>query len=49
MVRNLLAAEPSPDAELDPLMDSATPEAARGVPARVSIGCSAIGPRSPIV
>lgn len=30
MVRNLLAAEPSPDAELDSLMDSATPEAARG-------------------
>jgi hypothetical protein len=30
MVRNLLAAEPSPDAELDVLMDSATPEAARG-------------------
>lgn len=30
MVRNLLAAEPSPDAELDALMDSATPEAARG-------------------
>jgi hypothetical protein len=29
-VRNLLAAEPSPDAELDSLMDSATPEAARG-------------------
>ena len=30
MVRNLLAAEPSPDAELDALMDSATPEVARG-------------------
>ena len=30
MVRNLLAAEPSPDAELDSLMDSATPEASRG-------------------
>jgi hypothetical protein len=30
MVRNLLAAEPSPDAELDALMDSATPEPARG-------------------
>jgi len=29
-VRNLLAAEPSPDAELDSLMDSATPETARG-------------------
>jgi len=30
MVRNLLAAEPSPDVELDALMDSATPEPARG-------------------
>jgi len=30
MVRNLLAAEPSPDPELDSLMDSATPEPARG-------------------
>ena len=30
MVRNLTAAEPSPDAELDGLMDSATPESARG-------------------
>ena len=30
LVRNLLAAESSPDAELDSLMDSATPEAARG-------------------
>jgi hypothetical protein len=30
MVRNLLAAEPSPDPELDTLMDSATPEPARG-------------------
>ena len=29
-VRNLLAAEPSPDAELDALMDSATPEPQRG-------------------
>ncbi len=30
MVRNLLAAEPSPDPELDALMDSATAEPARG-------------------
>jgi len=30
MVRNLLAAEPSPDPELDTLMDSATPEIDRG-------------------
>jgi len=30
MVRNLTAAEPSPDAELEPLMDSATPERIRG-------------------
>jgi hypothetical protein len=30
MVRNLTAAEPSPDPELDTLMDSATPEVARG-------------------
>ncbi len=30
MVRNLTAAEPSIDPELDRLMDSATPEAARG-------------------
>lgn len=30
MVRNLLAAEPSPDPGLDGLMDSATPESARG-------------------
>lgn len=30
MVRNLLAAEPSPDPGLDALMDSATPEPARG-------------------
>jgi hypothetical protein len=30
MVRNLTAAEPSPDPELDALMDSATPEADRG-------------------
>jgi hypothetical protein len=30
MVRNLLAAEPSPDPELDALMDSATPAPARG-------------------
>lgn len=30
MVRNLTAAEPSPDPELDGLMDSATAEAARG-------------------
>lgn len=29
MVRNLLAAEPSPDAELDTLMDSANPEPLR--------------------
>ena len=29
-VRNFLAAEPSPDAGLDSLMDSATPEAVRG-------------------
>jgi hypothetical protein len=31
MVRNLTAAEPSPDPELDALMDSATPEPDRGV------------------
>ncbi|HYN31785.1 MAG TPA: DinB family protein [Ilumatobacteraceae bacterium] len=30
MVRNLLAAEPSPDPELDALMDSSTPEPDRG-------------------
>ncbi len=30
MVRNLTAAEPSPDPELDGLMDSATPEPERG-------------------
>lgn len=30
MVRNLTAAEPSPDPELDSLMDSATPETDRG-------------------
>lgn len=30
MIRNLTAAEPSPDGELDDLMDSATPEADRG-------------------
>jgi hypothetical protein len=30
MVRNLTAAEPSPDPELDALMDSATPERFRG-------------------
>jgi hypothetical protein len=30
MIRNLTAAEPSPDPELDPLMDSATPERQRG-------------------
>jgi hypothetical protein len=30
MVRNLTAAEPSPDADLELLMDSATPEAVRG-------------------
>lgn len=30
MVRNLTAAEPSPDPELDPVMDSATPERDRG-------------------
>lgn len=30
MVRNLLAAEPSPDPALDAMMDSATPEVARG-------------------
>ena len=32
MVRNLTAAEPSPDPELDPVMDSATPERDRGGP-----------------
>jgi hypothetical protein len=30
MIRNLIAAEPSPDPELDALMDSARPESARG-------------------
>lgn len=30
MIRNLTASEPSPDAELEPLMDSATPESTRG-------------------
>jgi hypothetical protein len=30
MIRNLTAAEPSPDPELDPVMDSATPERQRG-------------------
>lgn len=30
MIRNLTAAEPSPDPGLDALMDSATPESARG-------------------
>ena len=39
MVRNLLAAEPSPDPELDSLMDSATPEPARGdLPDRERLG-----------
>ncbi len=32
MVRNLTAAEPSPDADLDELMDSATPEPDRVIP-----------------
>ena len=31
MVRNLIAAEPSPDPELDRLMDSATPPSDRGI------------------
>ncbi|MDH3679620.1 MAG: DinB family protein [Acidimicrobiia bacterium] len=31
MIRNLTAAEPSPDPDLDGLMDSATPERQRGV------------------
>ena len=31
MIRNLTAAEPSPDPDLDALMDSATPETQRGV------------------
>lgn len=46
MVRNLTAAEPSPDAELEPLMDSATPEQGRGeLP---DLGRLAdFGPRSP--
>jgi hypothetical protein len=30
MVRNLIAAEPSPDPDLEPIMDSANPEANRG-------------------
>jgi hypothetical protein len=30
LVRNLIAAEPSPDPDLEPVMDSANPEAARG-------------------
>jgi hypothetical protein len=30
MIRNLTAAEPSPDPELEPVMDSATPERQRG-------------------
>lgn len=30
MVRNLTAAEPSPDADIEPLMDSANPEVDRG-------------------
>jgi hypothetical protein len=30
MIRNLTAAEPSPDPELDPIMDSANPEPGRG-------------------
>src|SRR4029453_7000579 len=30
MIRNLTAAEPSPDPELDPVMDSANPEPGRG-------------------
>lgn len=30
MVRNLTAAEPSPDADLEPLMDSSTPQQIRG-------------------
>ncbi len=32
MIRNLTAAEPSPDADLDQLMDSATPEPDRVIP-----------------
>jgi hypothetical protein len=39
MVRNLLAAEPSPDPGLDRLMDSATPEPERGdLPDRERLG-----------
>jgi hypothetical protein len=39
MIRNLTAAEPSPDPELDPIMDSANPEPGRGAlpgPARLA-------------
>ena len=39
MIRNLTAAEPSPDPDLDPVMDSATPESERGgVPAPERLG-----------
>jgi len=39
MVRNLTSAEPSPDPELDALMDSATPEQNRGeLPSPVRLG-----------
>jgi hypothetical protein len=48
MVRNLTAAEPSPDPELDGLMDSATPEAQRGTlpdPERLLVFRSAVADR----
>jgi hypothetical protein len=39
MVRNLIAAEPSPDPDLDQMMDSANPETRRGdLPAAARIG-----------
>jgi hypothetical protein len=48
MVRNLTAAEPSPDGDLEPIMDSATPEVDRGdlpSPQRIAAYRSAVAQR----
>ena len=48
MVRNLTAAEPSPDADLEPVMDSANPEVDRGdlpVPDRIAAYRHAVASR----
>lgn len=48
LVRNLTAAEPSPDPDIDPLMDSATPERQRGElpePARIGAYRRAVSER----